>query len=231
MVAPMEPDTLRHRVTDRLTEAFHRGELQPGERIVESKLAQALHISKGTLREALQELQHLGIVTKRDNQGTFVTKLGEKEVGDIYDVRRALEPLAAVLAQQRLTDEHCRRLRTLVDDLRAAASQKDFIATSRNDLAFHQLIWKISGNRSLEKALTVVTTPLFAFYSVKLFSGIAVDPAKLYAEHAAMLAALKEGDAEEVRKMFVETTDSARRHSIEGLRYIEAHLLQAIPER
>ena len=79
--------------------------------------------------------------------------------------------------------------------------------------------------------MTVVTTPLFAFYAVKLFSGIAVDPAKLYAEHAAMLAALREGDTEEVRRMFVEMTDSAPRHSIEGLRYIETQLEQAIPER
>src|SRR3990172_11022466 len=210
MVTPFSPDTLRGQITAHLLDAILNGELRPGQRIVESKLAPALRVSKGTLREALQELEHKGLVTKFDNRGTYITKLGPKEIEEIYDVRAWLEPRAAVLAHQRVTPEHCATLTKLIDGMRAAGIRRDFTEISRTDLAFHQLIWKIADNKVLERALTIVATPLFAFYVIGLYSGVNVDVEAICQEHLALIAQLRKGGPKEVKKVFEETIELFR---------------------
>ena len=221
MSTPFSPDTLRGQISSHLLAAIVNGELRPGQRIIESKLAPALRVSKGTLREALQELEHKGLVTKFDNRGTYVTKLGPKEIGEIYDIRSWLEPQAAALAHQGLTGEHCTKLCRLIDQMRAAAIRRDFTEVSRADLAFHQFIWEIAGNKALERTLTIVSTPLFAFYAIGLFSGVQVDFEEICREHLALIADLQKGSPDEVRKAFWERMEVFRQRYLyvfQGLR-------------
>ena len=100
MVRPLKRGILRRRLATHLYDAILRAELRPGERIVEGRLARQLWVAQGSLREALQELEHQGLVTKQGNRGTFVFKLAAEDVEDIYVVRQQLEPLAARLARE-----------------------------------------------------------------------------------------------------------------------------------
>jgi DNA-binding GntR family transcriptional regulator len=75
MVQPLQRGILRKRLATHLFDAILRAELHPGQRIVEGKLARQLGVAQGSLREALQVLEHQGLVRKEDNPGTFVTKL------------------------------------------------------------------------------------------------------------------------------------------------------------
>src|SRR5215471_14981927 len=86
--------TKRHEVARRLEEAILAGELRPGARLHEMKLASQLNVSQASVREALQELEGLGWVTKYPNRGSFVMNLTNQELIQIYQVRRQLEPLA-----------------------------------------------------------------------------------------------------------------------------------------
>ena len=208
MVTPFERGTLRNQIAHHIFEAIIHGELQPGEKIVESKLARAMHVSQSALREALQELEHQGLVIKHDNRFTYVTKPDLQEVEDIYDVRRQFEPMVAAAAHLKLTREQAVQLEGILEDMRIAGSHKDYAEVAKTDVAFHQLIWKISERRALIRALTDVITPLAAFFFMKRLAYAEMD--KVYEDHRALLASLKEGGPEEVKKLFEEKLEVFR---------------------
>src|SRR5487761_867839 len=124
---PFNRDILRRSLAAHLHDAILRAELSPGERIVEGKLARELGVAQGSLREALQELEHQGLVTRRDNLGTFVIKPSASDVEDIYVVRRQLEPLAARLARERMTQDQLAQMVDLVEKMETAGARQDFV--------------------------------------------------------------------------------------------------------
>lgn len=220
MVQPVPRVTLRSKVATHLFDAILRRELPPGDRIVEAKLARRLGVAQSTLREALQELEHKGLVTKHENRGTFVTRLTAQDIEDVYVVRLELEPLAAALAQPHWSSEQHARLADLLEDMRRASDRRDFEQLLKFDFAFHQFIWKTSGNRSLERALNAVCPPIFAGYLIFLFSGDTYDFAKDYEEHQTLMAALRKGGPEEVRRVFREMMEIFRVQDLGNLRAV-----------
>ena len=194
----------------RLLEAIVSGELRPGERIIETKLARQLGVGQSTLREALQDLEYRDLVTKHANRGTHVTELTPKAVEDMYAVRLELEPMAAELARKRITKDHITQLRKILAKMAEAGRTQNFPELMNNDLAFHQLIWKVSGNATLERALNLSCAPLFAFYLFRLpqFQSAAGDGSydfsKDHNEHCRLLDLLTTGDPELVRREFRE---------------------------
>lgn len=222
MVTPLKRGSLRSRLAAHLYDAILKGELRPGERIVEGKLARQLSVAQGTLREALQELEHQGLVTKHDHRGTFVSKLTKTEIEDIYVLRCKLEPLAAELACRRSTPEQLAQVLSLVDKMQVAGEQHRYVELLKTDLAFHQLIWKLSGNKSIEKALNAVCPPLFACYLIKASSGDPYNRAKDLEQHRTLANAFRGGKPEHVRKVFEEIMDVFRSQDIRNLHAVEA---------
>src|SRR5215472_10452202 len=156
MMLQIAKKNLRRQLADRLFEAILEGELHPGERLAEVRLAKQLGVGQSTLREALQELEYRGLLRKNENRGTFVTKLTTQKVNEIYAVRLELEPLAASLAALHITAECLGELSRFVEKMRSALAGSDLTGMLRNDLVFHQTIWKLSGNESLERTLDLI---------------------------------------------------------------------------
>jgi len=231
MLAPVKRSSLRTHLTSQLFDAILRGELRPGERIVEGKLARELGVAQSTLREALQQLEHEGLVTKSDRRGSFVTKLTVKEMDALYVVRLELEPLAAALACERMKPEHFGQLEHTLEDMREAGGKQAFVKLLKADLSFHKLIWKFSGNPYLEKALNVVCPPLFASYMMRLVSGDLYDFAKDHEEHAALLATLRKGGPQAVRQAFRAMTEVFRLQDVENLRAFEERQQAESPKK
>lgn len=236
MIIPLKRGILRRRLTAHLYDAILQGELRPSQRIVEGKLARQLGVAQGTLREALQELEHQGLVIKHDHRGTFVSKLTTTEIEDIYVVRRELEPLAAALARSRYMPEQLAQMVSLVDKMQVAGERHDFVELLKTDLAFHRLVWKLSGNKSIERALNAVCPPIFACYLIRASSGDPYNRAKDLEEHRALLNAFKAGSPEEVKKAFQEIMEAFRIQDIQNLQAIEETALptdrqQGVPPR
>ncbi len=197
--------TVKMSVADYILDAIISRELRPGTRILESQMANSLGVAKTTLREALIDLERQGVLMGSDNRGTYVTELTGEDVRDIYGVRIKLEPEAGVLAHRRISAPEQAELATLLERMRAAGLRKDYLNAQKADLAFHQLIWNVSGNLALEKALNAVSVPMFAFSGLYLLQRFAANPsdyARICNDHAAMLKVLKEGPPEKVRKVF-----------------------------
>jgi len=163
----IQPVSKRDQVVASFKEAILSGVIQPGEAIVESKVAQQLGAGIPLIREALIELEHQGYVQKVPYKGTTVTKLERRDVEQIFRLRDELETLAIEWANESVTPEDIEYLRGITGKMKAAAQALDLNQFYENDLAFHRKIWEVSGNRYLAESLERIVVPLFAFFVMK----------------------------------------------------------------
>jgi DNA-binding GntR family transcriptional regulator len=136
-------------VADRIREEILTGRVGHGERLVEVVIAEELGVSRGPVREALKLLNGEGLVTEEPHRGAFVTRLGSTDVRDIFDLRAALEAGAARQLATRGAASDIHTLRRLVERLARAAKGGAAEEVLRADLAFHEGVCQLSGNRRL----------------------------------------------------------------------------------
>jgi len=145
----LEKTSLRQQALSALRRAITTGQLPPGTHLVETELSDALQISRGTLREAMRQLQQEGLISAGARGRLSVRHLDEKEIRDIFHVRAALESLAArELAAHPERAEAVAVLRRAVDDMDkwAASNLEDRIEA---DLRFHRTMCQLTGNETL----------------------------------------------------------------------------------
>jgi DNA-binding GntR family transcriptional regulator len=231
MVLPLKRDNLRKTLARTLIAAIIRGEFKPGDRIMEGSLAAQLGVAQSSLREALQELEHQGLLTKYDNRGTFVTLITEEEIDQLYAVRKQLEPLAAGLVRERITAEDSAELRRLLQTMRQANDRRDLVELAHADLEFHQSIWRLCGNKWLDRALRLVGPPLLALDCVGLYGAPTYDFERTHRQHESLLAALTSGTAAHARKVFGDTLEIFRMQDIENLSALKSKKAPRVPSR
>jgi DNA-binding GntR family transcriptional regulator len=163
----IQPVSKRDQVVASFKEAILSGIIQPGEAIIESKVAQQLGAGIPLIREALIELEHQGYVQKVPYKGTTVTKLERRDVEHIFRLRDELETLAIDWARDRMTPEDIEYLRGVTEKMKMAAQALDIDQFYESDLAFHRKIWEVSGNEYLAESLERIVAPLFAFFVMK----------------------------------------------------------------
>lgn len=145
----IERRVLREQIKAYLSNAILRGEFKPGERIVETRIAQKLGVSQAPVREAMRDLEVLGFLKSEPFRGASVRQLTIEELTEIYPVRAALEGVAARQAVERITEEHFAQLEELLDKMRDASRQTDERSHTEYDVAFHRIIVEASGNQAL----------------------------------------------------------------------------------
>lgn len=154
-------------VFERLRDAIWSGELAPGTPLKEAHLARELHVSQVPVREALLQLENLGLVLRIPDRGTYVTKLTRAEMEQLLSVRCHLEELAFHLAASNMTPALETELRTLLAVLEERVKANDHFGVAETDLKFHEVVWKASGNTVLEKTLDRLCVSIYAFVSLK----------------------------------------------------------------
>jgi DNA-binding GntR family transcriptional regulator len=145
----LEKTSLREQALTALRRAITTGQLPPGTHLVETDLSEALQISRGTLREAMRQLQQEGLISAGARGRLSVRHLDAKEIKDIFGVRAALESLAAQeLASREDRADAVAALRNAVADMEkwAASNLEDRIEA---DLKFHRTMCHLSGNETL----------------------------------------------------------------------------------
>ncbi|OPX07727.1 MULTISPECIES: GntR family transcriptional regulator [Mycobacteriaceae] len=145
----LEKTSLREQALSALRKAITTGQIRPGTHLVETELSEALQISRGTLREAMRQLQQEGLISAGARGRLSVRHLDTKEIRDIFGVRAALEALAASeLASRPDRADVVAELRGAVEDMErwAASNLEDRIEA---DLRFHRTLCRLSGNETL----------------------------------------------------------------------------------
>jgi len=163
----IQPISKRDQVVSTLREAIVSGAIEPGDQIVESRIAQQLGTGIPLVREALIELEHLGYVQKTPYKGTSVTKLGPKDLERIFRLRVELEALAIEWSKENVTPADIKEMEGMIRGMKQGASRLDLSQFYENDLSIHRKIWALSDNPYLVDALERVVVPLFAFFLMK----------------------------------------------------------------
>ena len=170
------------------------GELPPGERINEIRLARRFGTSRGPIREATRSLEAKGLVEAIRNRGVFIRRLTVEEAVEIYELRAALFGLAGRLLAGRMNDEILAELNRALIEMDGAAAAANFEAYYPLNLEFHRFIVASAGNATLaaEYASFVKKLHLFRARSLVQGGGLAVSNR----EHREIVDALASGDME-----------------------------------
>ncbi len=144
--------TLKEQIREKLAERILEGRYAAGERLVELQIAKEMGTSQAPVREALAELESLGLVKTENRRGTRVRQLSEAELKDIYETRAALEEHATRLATLRLDQAGIAELAQIVHEMVAAATADDLEGVIRKSTDFHRRVIEAAQSASLLRA-------------------------------------------------------------------------------
>ena len=154
---------LRDVVFRTLRRAILKGELKPGERLMEVQLANRLGVSRTPVREAIRKLELEGLVPMIPRRGAEVAEITEKNMRDVLEVRRALEELAVKIACEKMTDEEIELLRQASKKFRDTMYNDNLTAIAENDVEFHEIIYDATGNKRLIQILNNLREQMYRY--------------------------------------------------------------------
>ena len=154
---------LRDVVFNTLRQAILKGELEPGERLMEIQLADRLGVSRTPIREAIRKLELEGLVLMIPRKGAEVAKISEKSLRDVLEVRRSLEELAIELACQRMTESDIKELEEAQEAFREAIHSADAMTIAETDEHYHDIIYNGTGNNRLVQILNNLREQMYRY--------------------------------------------------------------------
>jgi len=200
---PIETTTRSQNVFDHIKDAIFKGKLQPGEPLKELQLAREFQLSQATIREALIQLEKIGLVVRIPHKGTSIIKLSEKEISEHLMVRFHLEELSLLLAAQNMTEDDYDKLKKLAAEIGNAVDNKSFFQLIKADLSFHRYIWEKSNNQVLYNMLDQITVPLFAYLSLE-HHRMDHDISRTVMSHEKFISVLKSKSVNKIQKLIRE---------------------------
>ena len=208
----------------RIQQMIVSGELRPGQRLPpEKQLSEALGLSRNSLREAVKALELIHVLDVRRGDGTYVTSLEptalleavsfvvdvhrDRSIVDLLEVRRILEPAAAVLASARASEQQLDDLQALLLSADAATGVEDLVA---HDLRFHAAVADLAGNTYLAGLLDAVSSETVR---VRVWRGLTQDRSvqRTLDEHVGIVDALRRRDPQLVQALVVAHVEGVER--------------------
>lgn len=202
---------LRDVVFETLRQAILRGELKPGERLMEIHLAQKLGVSRTPVREAIRKLELEGLVRMIPRKGAVVADITVSDLEDVLEVRVALEELAVKLACRRITAEQLADMRHLADNFKKSLQGDDVGVCAQADMKFHEAIYDITGNKRLVQILNNLREQMYRYRMEYLKDR--QSHSILVAEHQEILEALENRDVERA-------LEATKRHVVQQKEHI-----------
>ncbi len=189
---------LRDVVFQTLREAILKGELKPGERLMELQLAAKLGVSRTPIREAIRMLELEGLAVTVPRKGAEVAKMTEKDMEDVLQIRRCLDELAVSLACEKIDKEQLQQLKVALEEFEESIRKGEVGQIAQADMAFHDTIYKAADNPKLMTLLNNLREQMYR-YRVEYLKDESTYP-KLIAEHQEIYGGLVRQDKEFVVK-------------------------------
>ena len=183
---------LRDVVFNTLRQAILKGELAPGERLMEIQLAEKLGVSRTPIREAIRKLELEGLVLMIPRKGAEVARISEKSMRDVLEVRRSLEELAIELACERMTEEDFKELDLAQNAFKKAVAGGTAMEIAETDEAYHDIIYNSTGNTRLVQILNNLREQMYR-YRLEYVKDEA-NYKRLIAEHRVIYEAIRDRD-------------------------------------
>ena len=189
---------LREVVFNTLRRAILRGELVPGQRLMEIRLADQMGVSRTPVREAIRKLELEGLVVMVPRKGAEVAHISGKNLRDVLEVRRALEELAGELACERMTAEDFKKLEQANHKFASVLDSDDITVLGQADEEFHGLIYQATDNDRLVQMVNHLREQMYRYRIEHLKNKS--QRTILLQEHQDIMRALAARDVEAVRR-------------------------------
>jgi DNA-binding GntR family transcriptional regulator len=164
MLEPIERSvSASQKVSRQITRAIVRGELEPGQRLVEATIGEQLGVSRSPVREAFRELEQLGLVEKIPYRGAFVSMLTRDDVRELYTIREPLEGLAARLLAERNDEDAAAELQRILDGMAEAVAAGDERGVTELNADFHDRLISLTTHRLLQEIWPIVGSRMRRF--------------------------------------------------------------------
>ena len=188
---------LRDVVFNTLRQAILKGELKPGERLMEIALAERLGVSRTPIREAMRKLEQEGLVVMIPRRGAQVANITEK------DLNVAIEKACA-----RMTEEEMRRLWLAAKEFEHTIAEGNLVKLAEADVAFHEVIYQASDNKRLIQVLNNMREQIYRYRVEYLKEGETRDV--LVKEHEELTKAIRERDVERAKQLSFQHIENQR---------------------
>jgi DNA-binding GntR family transcriptional regulator len=194
-----KPRSLGEAVYETLKTAIVKGDLRPGQRLVEQQLSNRLQTSRIPIREAIKTLEQEDLVEKMAKKGWVVRSITKEEIEETFGIRAVLESYAAYLATERVTDALIARLESAIGAYREALTHRDTEALMSANTQFHEMIYKASGSQKLYSLINNFRDFISRYRRALLTN---LDFAKISLEdHVQMVSAMRKKDKEKVESL------------------------------
>ncbi|MFC4557679.1 GntR family transcriptional regulator [Virgibacillus kekensis] len=176
-------------IADQLKKRIWNEEMQFGERLLETELAETYDVSRSTIREALKILEIEELVVSKARKGTYVANFTEQDVNEIIELRTLIEAQAFTKAVSRLEKEHIEKLDSILAEMKKRVADKDWNGLFDLDMKFHSYVVGLCGNSRIIKIYDSLQVQIrtFLMHLDKYYSSVE----SFYQEHADLLEALK----------------------------------------
>ena len=212
---------LRNKIYEMLKEAIFSGELEPGERIIETRLAEEMGISRTPIREAIRHLESEGYIESMDNGGVKVSEITEDDIKEWHEIKLVFDELAMTKAIDNITEEVIKILKEDLDKVEEAIRKDEIddeeIINLNTD--FHNKMYEISGNKLIKTIKDDYQK--YNYMMRKYLSKIEGRHQQALLEHKQILEAIINRDKEkavELSKEHRESSKSALLNKLEGLK-------------
>jgi DNA-binding GntR family transcriptional regulator len=190
LTQPLSRLSLSHQIRDRLLDRIMNGSLKPGDRLIELKIAKEMATSQAPVREALRELETMGVIEAHRNKGARVRVITNEELRQIYDVRAQFEAYACQVVAETEVDIEA-ALNSAIFQMKNAAQNKNSLGFAEHNMEFHRIIIKATRND--------VLLDLWESLNVRMRTMVNVSRSRknlleLSQSHVPMVAALVSGD-------------------------------------
>ena len=189
---------LRDVVFNTLRQAILRGELKPGERLMEIQLANKLGVSRTPIREAIRKLEKEGLVTIEPRRGAYASQISTDDMVEILEVRQNMEGLAAFFAASRMKPEQMRELEDVSKKYNEAVSEGNMQDMITYDTRFHRIIVESCNNKILVQMIEQLQELVLRFRYIYYDNFRRAE--NMPEEHQVILEAIENGDAEAARQ-------------------------------
>lgn len=190
---------LVEQVRDAILEEIASGAFAPGDRIIQEQIAQALGVSRQPVQQALTLLRNQGVLQDAPGRGLLVAPLDPEHVRHMYDIRAAIEGLAARRAAELGAERAAKAGPALIEAGRKAVAAGSVAKMIAADMKFHEFLYALSGNPLVEPALETHLT-----YTQRVMGEVLISdekPRDIWDQHEAILKAVIKGDGDRAESL------------------------------
>ena len=206
-------------VKNALLEEITSGKLNPGERIIQEQIAQALGVSRHPVQQALLLLKNQGVLKEATGRGLVVAPLDAEHVEDIYEMRAAIEGMACRLAATLRADYARKQGESMIEAGRKAVASGSVPRMIAADIKFHEFLYSLSGNPLIGPAMNTHLT-----YTQRVMGEVLIqdqEPWDIWAQHENILKAIASGDANLAEKLAIEHLTHASKFMVTRLKALQ----------